>query len=595
MRRALLVGVVLAAGVNYTPARAANPTLNQLAPRGPVAASDQIPILPAGATTLQAATAADIANYVLTSVKAYGAVGDGVTDDTAAIQAAINSGKSVLFPPGKYKISSMLTMTSTTNHGQVLRGGGMSSQTGLGGGAATIQPTSAVSVALKIDGTPFSAYVQSAGVENLVFDMTNMADVSTSIAVDQIQAFDINYRNDRVINYGTHKISWQFLTGSYTTHLYDSQGGIVNMQGSGFQNDTTSLILENCDILQISHTYFQNVTIIGGAIQRPYSSAVSISYLAPGTTPYGYLPNTAGLYVAVMSEIAYAQQFTSVGAEWEQGGGYPSTYNDGTHGTLTLIPVLQVDATSTGTTFISPMFAGMYLLDYGVNTRVIGEDVGAAAYDIHNGQSYELGNIGSLGNIFGLTNLASYLNTLTGTTYSISGSTGAATFQQESIRPASDGDQVFTLKNAAGAIFLDFASNSPVANFYNGLSLNGYSDTGSTQGYQLDTSGLMTLKNAGATTITLTGANGHIAAVGFNGSVGDVSPNVGAFTTLSTKSEVYPGSGNASQSGGGLLAGLGNPGVGVGSNGDFYYRTDCVHAGSNCVWHKESGAWVDLN
>ena len=47
---------------------------------------------------------------------AFGAVGDGVTDDTVAIQAAINSlpatGGSVLFPFGEYKVSATITFTS---------------------------------------------------------------------------------------------------------------------------------------------------------------------------------------------------------------------------------------------------------------------------------------------------------------------------------------------------------------------------------------------------------------------------------------------------------------------------------------------------
>lgn len=36
------------------------------------------------------------------SVKDFGAVGDGVTDDTAAVQAAINTGKPIVFPAGSY-------------------------------------------------------------------------------------------------------------------------------------------------------------------------------------------------------------------------------------------------------------------------------------------------------------------------------------------------------------------------------------------------------------------------------------------------------------------------------------------------------------
>lgn len=46
------------------------------------------------------------------SVKDFGAVGDGTTDDTAAIQLAINSGYSLIFPAGTYKCANL---TQSTN------------------------------------------------------------------------------------------------------------------------------------------------------------------------------------------------------------------------------------------------------------------------------------------------------------------------------------------------------------------------------------------------------------------------------------------------------------------------------------------------
>jgi len=160
---------------------------------------------------------------------------------------------------------------------------------------------------------------------------------------------------------------------------------------------------------------------------------------------------------------------------------------------------------------------------------------------------------------------------------------------------------------------LDCATNAVQCAINNGATLAGYSDSFTTQAWNLNvpSSGTaqLLLKGAGSTTITLTGANGTgVFAGGINSTpVGASTPSTGAFTTLSATngvtsstaisatSEIYPGTGSATQASGGLLAGAGNPGSGVGSNGDFYYRIDCIHASSDCVWHKESGGWVDLN
>jgi len=64
--------------------------------------------------TTGSTTARSLANRFadVVNVKDFGAVGDGVTDDTAAIQAAIDTGYDLIFPSGTYITSSQLTMNT---------------------------------------------------------------------------------------------------------------------------------------------------------------------------------------------------------------------------------------------------------------------------------------------------------------------------------------------------------------------------------------------------------------------------------------------------------------------------------------------------
>ena len=145
--------------------------LTQLAPEAAPAASDLLPTLPSGASALQAANLGQLQAFVLTSVKAFGAVGDGVTDDTGAIQSAINSGKAIYFPPGVYLTSSTLVLNQVANHGQVLRGAGPVASDGTGANKTIIRPAAGVGVAIQIDGTAFGGYVQGFGIEDLTLDL----------------------------------------------------------------------------------------------------------------------------------------------------------------------------------------------------------------------------------------------------------------------------------------------------------------------------------------------------------------------------------------------------------------------------------------
>lgn len=90
----------------------------------PVASTDVLPVVQGGDTKkasiaqlgfLQAGTGGQTRTIQdklrdVVSVKDFGAVGDNVTDDTAAIQAAIDSGKLAIVPPGTYKVTDSLVI-----------------------------------------------------------------------------------------------------------------------------------------------------------------------------------------------------------------------------------------------------------------------------------------------------------------------------------------------------------------------------------------------------------------------------------------------------------------------------------------------------
>ncbi|MBP2301590.1 glycosyl hydrolase family 28-related protein [Azospirillum picis] len=57
------------------------------------------------------------------SVKDFGAVGDGLVDDTLALQTALSAARAVFVPPGTYRITNTLTL----GHGRTLYGAGQSS------------------------------------------------------------------------------------------------------------------------------------------------------------------------------------------------------------------------------------------------------------------------------------------------------------------------------------------------------------------------------------------------------------------------------------------------------------------------------------
>lgn len=134
--------------------------------------SDWIGFLPEGVDAVARSAQAKMRDIV--SVKDFGAVGDGVTDDTVAIQNAMTyafNGNTVFFPYGTYLTSQPLEFIATVFTNDVLRI--------LADPGTRVKLTAAASYVMTIDGsgitTPGKGWVPAPYVENLILDGNGFA------------------------------------------------------------------------------------------------------------------------------------------------------------------------------------------------------------------------------------------------------------------------------------------------------------------------------------------------------------------------------------------------------------------------------------
>ena len=190
------------------------------------------------------------------SVKDFGAVGNGTTDDTAAFEAALSITGSVLVPKGTYRITAPLTVGT----GQVMYGTGDL----FAGGSSTILLDDS-SAKLIIKGS-------IGGLQGLYIDGNNTA----VRCVD----FDATTRNWKIEKcYITGATNWGIHIGDGTNNNYSGEilNCIITGNSKNVYNSSQAITFMGTDVtgstggVGINNVASGGFTFLGGSLQNPAS------------------------------------------------------------------------------------------------------------------------------------------------------------------------------------------------------------------------------------------------------------------------------------------------------------------------------------
>lgn len=231
--------------------------------------------IPIGGTTGQALVKINSTDFntrwadigsTASSVKSFGAIGDGVADDTVAIQAALNAGGAVYFPMGEYRVSATLNVTldgtSLIGEGAGNRMGATQAAVGTRiRPASSFSGTSILRVQRALDDRPLS-HIHISG---LSVDGNNVAGPLDGIIFRASQS-SIHHTN-----------IWQ-CTGNglrvrgYVSPNWDTYDTMFHNMIIGYCDDAGAYMDNNSPDLHFSHCVFienrDNMVLAGGSSQQ---------------------------------------------------------------------------------------------------------------------------------------------------------------------------------------------------------------------------------------------------------------------------------------------------------------------------------------
>lgn len=248
------------------------------------------------------------------SVRDFGALGDNATDDTAAIQAAFNSGaKQVVFPPGTYLCASGLTVPNWLHV--------------VGQGYAPTIATGTGAVVLRFTGTSgnFLACGFNPTFENIVFWNSGGTYNDTTDTLSGTTAVGIKLTDNITLNYCSFSTWLDCVRFGASTYYVKTVGVEFNRCTNGYRTDGSapynvdihSPISRKTTNFFAGQTAFpaRNIKVLGGSIEG-YSTICSgfLDFTAMGTYfetvatragAYALDPGVNGSSVSLFGNLIY--------------------------------------------------------------------------------------------------------------------------------------------------------------------------------------------------------------------------------------------------------------------------------------------------
>ena len=186
------------------------------------ASSQQISYTQGGAGSVTRTVQSRLRDFV--SVKDFGAVGDGVADDTAAIQAAEDASGMLYFPEGTYLISSTINLGATKNRKWV--GSGFNAQETGTTAIGSIVKWAGAANGLMFDGRiSGGANVSSFALEDLRVDGASTASRAFAFASDTAHGQHHYWKNVRISDMASNgtDAAVDFYDASYGYSVVDAE------------------------------------------------------------------------------------------------------------------------------------------------------------------------------------------------------------------------------------------------------------------------------------------------------------------------------------------------------------------------------------